>query len=396
MDIEKLRGSPIGKLQPIRGTDGRRQEEYEHYAFVTAPLPETVELSPAAWNRVVEASTALAHLDQAGQQVPDPAALVRPTLRREAQSTSALEGTYAAFTELLEADLDARSSANSPAVIEVSNYVQAAESAFDWVSDRPITSGLILQLQRKLVLGTPSEFGDAGNLREHQVFIGPPGSPITEGRFVPQPPGDGLRLAFDEWVSWINTELELPPVVRAALAHYQFETLHPFSDGNGRIGRLLIVLQLMQSGALRQPLLIVSPWFEARRSRYQDGLLSLSQTGDWSRWVEFFAEALRDQARATHQQVEALLRCREEVRVKIRSGELRGVAGRIAEDLIEIPVITSTWAKDRYGVSYQAANSAMAKLVAEGLLVEATGRNYGRIFAAPKVFRILGVLELGG
>ena len=175
----------------------------------------------------------------------------------------------------------------------------------------------------------------------------------------------------------------------------QFETLHPFSDGNGRIGRLVIVLQLMQYSTLRQPLLIVSPWIEARRSRYQDGLVALSRTGDWSTWVEFFAEGLREQAIETHRQAEALLQYRESVRARIRAGEFRGVAGRIAEDLIETPVVTPTWAKARYGVSYQAANTAISKLITEGLLVEVTGRTYGRIFAAPAVYSALGVLELG-
>jgi Fic family protein len=395
MDIEALRGSPIGSLQPIRGTDGRRGEEYEHFAYVPRPLPSSVELTSAAWTRVVEASAALAHLDQAGQQMPDAGVLRRPTIRREAQSTSAIEGTFAAFTELLEADLGERPAPYSPAVIEVGNYVRAAEGAFEWIADRPITSGLVLQLQRTLVANTASELSDAGQLRDRQVFIGPRGSPITEARFVPQPPGDGLRTAFDDWIAWVNADSDLPAVVRAALGHYQFETLHPFSDGNGRIGRLVIVLQLMQYSTLRQPLLIVSPWIEARRSRYQDGLVALSRTGDWSTWVEFFAEGLREQAIETHRQAEALLQYRESVRARIRAGEFRGVAGRIAEDLIETPVVTPTWAKARYGVSYQAANTAISKLITEGLLVEVTGRTYGRIFAAPAVYSALGVLELG-
>ena len=392
MDVETLRTSPIGRLQPIRGTDGRSGERYEHFAYVPDLLPRSVELTPTAWTRVVEASTALAHLDQAGHQIPDTSLLRRPTLRREAQSTSALEGTYAAFTELLEAELE--HSAGSPAVMEVANYVRAAEHAFDWISDRPITSGLMLELQRTLVSGTVSETSDAGRLRDRQVFIGPPGSPITEARFVPAPPGDGLRSGFDAWLEWVNAESEVPAVVRAALAHYQFETLHPFSDGNGRIGRLAIVLQLIQYGTLREPLLIVSPWFEARRRRYQDGLLSLSRTGDWSKWVEFFAEGLRDQATETHRQVERLLHFRESIRTRVREGALRGVAGRIAEDLIVNPAVTPTSAKEQYDVSYQAANSAIARLVSEGILIEVTGRTYARIFAAPDVYLALGVLEL--
>jgi Fic family protein len=179
------------------------------------------------------------------------------------------------------------------------------------------------------------------------------------------------------------------PVIRAALAHYQFETLHPFSDGNGRLGRLIVVLQLMQYGVLRYPLLIVSPWFEARRREYQDHLLRTSQTGDFDAWVAFFADGLRAQAGETLRRVEALLHYQESLRRTIREQRIRGVRARLMEDLIGQPIVAVTWAQKRYGVSYQAANEAVARLVRDGVLRETTGRNYSRVFAATRVLTIV-------
>ena len=176
--------------------------------------------------------------------------------------------------------------------------------------------------------GTPSEFSDAGRLRDRQVFIGPKDAAIEDARFIPAPFGDQLRAGFDASIDWINSPPDtMPPVVQAALAHYQFETLHPFSDGNGRIGRLLIVLQLMQLKVLRHPILVVSPWFEARRSEYQAALLRLSETGNWNDWVAFFATGVEAAATSTHERIDQLLGLQEEFVRRVRRGRLLGSRG---------------------------------------------------------------------
>jgi Fic family protein len=359
-------------------------------AFQPAPLPEEIpQLTNATWQVVVEASAALARLDQGGRQIPAPELLRRPAIRREAQSTSALEGTYAAFTDLLEADLDEDEAPRSEALRELLNYVRAAEQAFDWICERPITINLLGQLQRILVQGTAGDLSDAGGIRDRQVIVGARGVPIAEARYVPPPHGDALRGGVEAWMDWLSRPSPLPPVLRAALVHYQFEALHPFSDGNGRIGRLLVVLQLMQYKALREPLLIVSPWFEERRRDYQDHLLALSQTGDYDPWVAFFCEGIRAQAVSTMERVEKLLDYQEELRELLRSRNIRGVAARIAEDLIGTPMIQPTWAAKHYGVSYQAANNGIQRLLEEGVLEEMTGRSYGRMFASRYVLALL-------
>jgi Fic family protein len=392
MDLDAITGSPVGQLVPIQGIDPYRGEFYEHQAFVPEPLPyalRELELTPDTWATVVDAAAALAKLDQAGRQVPSPELLRRPTLRREAQSTSALEGTYAAFTDLLEADLDQERGSRSAEVREVFNYVEAAERAFEWIQDRPITLPLLGQLQRRLVRDTPGELSDAGGIRDRQVVVGPQRRPIVESRYIPPPPGDLLQAGVDAWLKWLNSRSDMPDVVRAALAHYQFETLHPFSDGNGRLGRLIVVLQLMQYGVLHYPILIVSPWFEARRREYQDELLGVSQTGNFDPWVQFFAEGLRAQAGETHKRIEALLDYQDEMRNLIRSQRIRGVRAQIMEDIVGQPIIAVPWARTKYGVSYQAANESVSRLVRDGILREMTGRNYDRLFASTRVLNII-------
>jgi Fic family protein len=275
VDVGALRESPIGTLVPILGTDGATGRHFEHFAYVPDPLPREVVLSSGTWTRVAAAEAALGRLDQAAQQVPEPALLRRPALRREAQSTSALEGTFAPFETVLASEPEERGGL-SVDVREVLNYVVAAEEGFAWVDERPVTRNLLEGLQKTLVADTPSEHHDSGKVRERQVIIGARGTTIESSRFVPSPPGDQLKAGLDAWLGWLrDPPRDLSPVARAAMAHYQFETLHPFSDGNGRIGRLLIAMQLMRDAVLREPILVVSPWFEERRDEYQGGLLAL-------------------------------------------------------------------------------------------------------------------------
>jgi Fic family protein len=328
----------------------------------------------------------LARLDQAARQVPNPALLREPALRREAQSTSALEGTFAPFVEVLEPDLEERGQL-SLAILEILNYVVAARHAFAWVEERPLTTGLVGGIQRLLVQGTSGEHSDAGGLRDRQVFIGPEDTTIENARFVPAPNGDQLRTAFDDLVNWVNrSDVRLPPVVQAGLAHYQFETLHPYSDGNGRIGRLVIVLQLMRLGVLKHPILVVSPSFEARRTQYQDALLRLSQTGDGDAWIAFFATGVEAAASSTHQRIDGLLTWREEALGHARAARVSGVTERLTSDLIGMPVLRANQVAELYGVTHQGAMNALRRLADLGLLTTQT--SHGRVIFRGRCRRV--------
>ena len=391
MNLDAFAKSPIGKLVPISGLDPSTGRQFSHKAFVPDPLsPAAPELEADTWGLISRASLALGRLDQAGRQIPDPRLLLRPSLRREAVSTSALEGTFAPFQEVLEADVAEGEAEPSPAIREILNYVGMAEAGLGWIKERPISVGMLCELQAILVRGTPGDARDAGRIRELQVVIGAEGTRVEDARFVPPPPGDQLVAGLRAWESWLQEDHGIDPVVAVALAHYQLEALHPFADGNGRLGRLVVVLQLIRSGVLSEGLLTISPWLEQRRREYQDHLLAVSQSGEFDPWVRFMALALQVQADAATAQIEALLEFQESMRELAREYPLRGVAARIAEDLIGRPVVTASAASRMYGVTFQAANSAISRLVRAGVLRETTGRSYGRIFVAPKVLGIIG------
>ena len=388
MIIEDIKDSPIGRLVPIQGYDARFDEDFEHFAYIPDPLPDSVDLAAETWTLIAEAAHQLGRLDEAGQRLPDPTVIRRPQVIKEAQSTSALEGTYVAFTEIVEAELDDLDEAD-PDMREVLNYIRVAQNATSQIAARDLSVGFLSELQAQLVIGTESDGPDAGKPRTKQVFIGPKSARIVDARFIPPPAGDVLESSYRKWADWVNKDLpNLPPVVQAALAHYQFETLHPYSDGNGRIGRLVILLQLIKAGVIRDALLTVSPWFEDRRRDYQDHLLRVSQTGDFDEWVRFFARALRDQASKTVDKIEALMNLGDRFRRLIQEHGVRGTGRSLAEDLIANPVVTPTSVKDRYSVSYPAANNAVARLTEAGLLREITGRRYDRVFVAIDVIRI--------
>jgi Fic family protein len=388
VNIALVGDSPIGRLVPVSGVDQRTGEEYSHFAYVPDPLPRVVTLTSATWTAVTRAEAALARLDEASRQLPDPSLLRRPALRREAQSTSALEGTHAPLEDVLVPEIEERETL--PLEIRESiNYVVAAEYGFRWAVERPLTSTLLGELQRTLVNSTPSEHSDAGGLRDRQVVIGSPGSRVIDARFVPSPPGDQLRAGVEQWIEWVADPPEdLPPVGRTALAHYQFETLHPFSDGNGRIGRLLIVLQLLRDRVLSEPILVVSPWFEARRQAYQDGLLELTISGDWNAWVDFFATGVAAGAEATRGTIEDLIAWRDGAIETVRQARSSGVPERLAGELIGAPALTASQVADRHGISHQGAMNALRRLSELGLLEE-TRRRGRKVFLASDVVRIL-------
>jgi Fic family protein len=383
-----LEGSPIGTLLPIDGFDGITGRPFESVAYMPYPLPRSIELTPATWTAVARTEADLARLDQAARHIPEPRLVRESTIRREAQSTSALEGTFAPFEDVLASDLEERA-ALSVEIREILNYIVMATQAFQWIEERPITVGMLCGLQRTLVDGTPSELGDAGRIRDRQVFIGAKDTLIEQARFVSPPPGDQLTAGMEQWAAWVGeSPAEMPAVVQAALGHYQFETLHPFSDGNGRIGRLVIVLQLMRLGVLQDPLLVVSPWFEARREQYQQELLALTRSGDWDRWVGFFATGVGASAASTRERIDALVAWRELTLERVRVGGVSGVAERVAGELIGTPTVRASQVAARHNVTHQGAIRALRRLAELGVVTERSLR--GRVlFTASDVVELL-------
>jgi Fic family protein len=388
VDVARFAESPVGHLVPISGHDRCLDVDYSHFAFVADPAPDVVSLSQPTVKAVTEAALALGRLDFAVRRLPDPRLLVRPVLRREAQSTSELEGTYAPLDEVLAADF-IEASRQSAELREVMNYVTAAERGFELVNELPICVRMLSELQSILVRGTRGDLFDSGRLRQTQVFIGERELGIEHSNFVPVPEGPLLADGVSDWEKWINRKDDIPLVVKAAVGHYQFETLHPFSDGNGRLGRLVVVLQLMEAGNLAYPVLNLSPWLRRRKDQYKSLLRDVSATGDFDPWVRFFATALEAQAADMVQRIEELLTVRAQLLQTVKENRKRGLVTDIIEDLIGYQSLTPSSTAERHGVTYNTANSAFAKLEEMKILREVTGAKYGRIFICPEVRRIV-------
>lgn len=391
-----LSQSPIGSTVLITGTDHRFNTPYELDAFIPVPLPRDLDLPGDTWMALSDAMAALGRLDAAAQRIPNPQLVTRVATRREAIGTSALEGTFANLTDLYTAEVasvDEEDPTIPPNVREVMNYARAADAAYAWVHERPITKSLLSSLQALIIRGTESDGPEAGAVRERQVFIGPKNRPIAEARYIPPPPGDQLTALFDSWLAWVNDESlreSLHLLVRIALAHYQFEAIHPYTDGNGRLGRLVAVLQILSDGVLTSPVISVSDWLKDHDTEYRDHLLRVSASGEWIPWIQFFAEAVAVSAEDAHRRITNLLALQEELSQKARTALPRArLAIDIADDLIAYPILTVAAAQARYGKSNQANRNAIDQLCTLGLLAPFSESRYDRMYWNKRVFEVI-------
>ena len=388
MDLRNFEKSPTGSLEPIEVEE--RGEIVAHAAFIPDDLPASLSLSPSTWTSAMAAVEMLGRLDAVTTELGvDPVLLSKPTVRREAVSTSALEGTFAPAEDVLKSEVD-MDLPRTAAVQEVLNYVDATNHGVQRIGELPIGTRLARELQDRLIRGTASDDYQRGQLRQTQVIIGPyKGCSVKEATYVPPPPGSHLEDGMDEWEKWVNQGSDLHIVVRIAIAHYQFEALHPFTDGNGRIGRLIAILQLIDAEVLAGPILNLSPHFERKSDEYRFRLREVSISGDWDGWITFFCEALTEQATEAIDRVHALLTWRSNAIEKLRSANHKGLILEIAEGLISEPTLNVNSVVAASGKTTAAANTAVNKLVEEGVLVEVTGGKYNRIFQAVEVIAIL-------
>jgi cell filamentation protein, protein adenylyltransferase len=388
VDVDKLRGSPVGRLVEIHGTDPRTMRDYHHFAYVPEPLPDLLVLSQRTWTAVSEAAGALGQLKQVCAQLPNPQILITPALAKEAVATSALEGTYGALADVLEARLPGFEPRTAE-VREIHSYERMAQLGFDSIKERGLTIGLLCDLQKILAEGSRRPAPEPGRVRTQPVIIGPEDCTVYDARFIPPPPGDLLEAGLADWQTWIGKDHDLPVVVRAALAHYQFETLHPFRDCNGRVGRLVTLLQFMQAGALDAPSLTISPWLLRRRDEYQSHLLEVSRTGDWNPWIVFFCHALREQCESHVDVAKQLLDWLDTARHRLHERRWTGLIFQLTEQLVDWPIVSSSWVQAAHGVTAPTAQSAISRLEEIGVLKELTGGNYRRMYGATEVMRLV-------
>lgn len=353
-------------------------------AYHPPPSPPEIPLSSRLVNLLADANHALGDLDGTGRRLPNPHLLIGPYLRREAVLSSRIEGTQSGLSDvlLLEASGIAQPDQDTK---EVLNYVVAMENGIRDLARLPVSLRLVRRLHVDLMQGVRGGDHTPGEFRRYQNYIAPKGTPIEDAVFVPPPPGSILDAALDDWEKFVHRDDEMPLLIRCAWMHYQFETIHPFGDGNGRVGRLLIPLLLVERHALSQPLLYVSAYLEQHRGRYYDTLMRGRHTGRIDEWIELFLLAVATQARDAARRADRLTALREEYHRRFARSRSAAIRPLIDELFARLVITVSTLARTA-NTSEVAAQDAVNTLLSAGLLRETTGKKRGRVYLATEIF----------
>ena len=383
MDRNGFAERATGRLVPTIG--GRR-------AFVPHPLPPRELALDAFLPELSRATQAVGELKGIGRTVANPLLLIRPLQRREAVSSSSMEGTYTTLGDLFLLEAGSSEAATRGDTREVLNYVRALEGAIAGLGRLPICTRLIREAHATLLTGVARHRGaavEAGELKRDQSWIGG-GGRIADARFIPAPPAD-TPDALDALMSFANREDRdrSSPLIDAALAHYQFEAIHPFADGNGRVGRMLIALMLIVTGTLPQPLLYMSSYLERHKDRYIDLMYAVSRDGAWEAWVAFFLEAVAASAEETIAVVERLQDLQRAYRERFQTARRSALMLSIVDLAFEQPVRSVGDIASALAVTYAGAANNVNELIAQGLAEEVPG-------AYPKLIRFPGVVAALG
>lgn len=356
-----------------------------YHAFVPPPLPPELSLGPDLARRLSAADRAIGELAGVTRSLPNPFLLSQTLVRREAVLSSRIEGTRASLSDLVlfESELlDAPMSAGD--VGEVLNYVHAVRHALEPNRRLPLSLALLKETHAILMEGVRGGYATPGEFRRSQNWIGPPGAVIETATFVPPPP-EAMWTCLDAFEKYLHDKRTLPPLLDIAAIHYQFEAIHPFLDGNGRVGRLLVVLLLVEWGLLPAPVLDLSAHIEPRRDRYYAALLGVSTDGDWAAWWAFMLEVFEEQAHDAVERARSLEALRADYRGRVASSRASGLLPVLVDECFRIPAMTIGRAQGILGVTHRAAANNVEKLVAAGVLTEVPTPGRRRVFLAEEI-----------
>jgi len=358
-------------------------------AFRPDPLPPSVSTEQLI-TPLAEATQALGRLHGIGPRVGSREILIEPFIRKEALESSQIEGTHATLSDIYAYEAGQETLIDEDrqqGTQEVVNYLYALTHGLDAITaGDPITVELLCEVHDRLLSGVRGDEADPGELRTTQNFIG--STPyIQDARYVPPPPNEIPDL-LEDLLEYANQETNLHPLLRIGLTHYQFETIHPFLDGNGRLGRLLISLLLQRDGLLPEPYLYLSSYFNARRSDYVDHLLAVSQHGEWGEWLLFFLRGVQSQADEAHQRANLLVDLREGYQQRYQSERSENILELVMR-LFEDPYLDVNTAAEWLDVEYSTANRLIGQLEDDGILEELTGKDRNRFYRASEVFQII-------
>jgi len=359
------------------------QQSGGYRAFIPAPLPPQppVQLTGKLQKLLSEADRALGRLDGSIQTLPNPDLFVFMYVRKEAVLSSQIEGTQSSLQDLLAAEARILSPDQPRDVNEVINYVRAVNYGLERLAELPVSIRLIREIHAILLEGVRGSNLKPGELRRSQNWIGPHGCTLAEATFVPPPPYEILNTLGD-LEKFLHQEDDLPLLIKIGLTHAQFETIHPFLDGNGRVGRLLITFLLCERGVLLKPVLYLSYYFKRQRAAYYEHLQAVRETGDWESWLAFFLQGVTEVSAQATQTARNILTLRERHRALITEqfGQAAGNGHRLLESLYERPIVSVNEVQNFIGTSYQAANTLVSKMETHGILREFTGQSRNRRF----------------
>lgn len=381
MSPEDFKDSQTGNLVPtIKGM-----------AFVPKPLPPPIIDLALLVPLVSRAERALGELSGIGRTLPNPYLLIRPFMRREAVASSKIEGTVTTLSQLLLFEVDEATTRAPGDAREVFNYVRALEHSLKRLDELPISARLIREAHKILLTNVQSNRGAKiipGEFRKDQNWIG--AKLIENARYVPPPPQE-VSEAMSALEKYINSKDErTPTLIQLALIHYQFEAIHPFPDGNGRVGRLLIPLILCERKEISQPLLYMSSYFEKNYEDYIDRMLAISKLGLWTSWISFFLEGIEETCKDAIIRAQSLLTLQKSYYAKIQRARSSALLGRLIDLLFEHPAITVPYAAERLQISYNAAKNNITRLVEAKILRPGGGDNRPMVFVATDIVNAIG------
>jgi Fic family protein len=374
-------GDVLSQLRSRAGTYQRQPSGYR--AFIPTPLPPQppVRSSGELQRLLSQADLALGRLDGSIQTLPNPDLFVFMYVRKEAVLSSQIEGTQSSLQDLLVAEAQLYAPETPKDVGEVVNYVAAMNHGLARLSELPVSVRLIREIHARLLDGVRGSTLAPGELRRTQNWIGPGGCTLNEAAFVPPPPHI-VPQALGDLEKFLHGRSDLPLLIKIGLAHAQFETIHPFLDGNGRVGRLLITFLLCESGVLHKPVLYLSHYFKRHRQSYYDLLQATREKGAWEEWLAFFLRGIAEVSAQATETARRILTLREAHRNLIAEnlGYSAGNGHRVLEHLYQRPIVSVSEVRDLTGTAYPAANQLVERLVKIGILAEITGQARNRRF----------------
>lgn len=360
---------------------------HDFYAFLPNPLPPDMIWTLPLVSALSEAERDLSRLAALADVFPFPRLLFQPFIRNEAVISSRIEGTHASLADLYTYETAQLSFfEQSDDVREVYNYVRATEYGLERIKTLTLSLRLIRELHEKLMENVRGGALTPGEFRRSQNWIGPVGSTPVNAPYVP-PPVEEMLHALDALEKFIHTDTQIPPLVRIGMIHYQFESIHPFLDGNGRVGRLLIVLLLFEWKLLPQPLLNLSTYIERHRQEYYDHLLAVSQQGAWGNWLCFFLRGVSEQARDSLTRMERLQAIRARYQSIVVTGRNPERMSAALDFLFTRPILSIRQAAQGLGIPFKTSRDYIEKLVKAGVLREITGHTRNRVFQAEEIFK---------